>query len=130
VALLLYLVALYPYVDHSRLAAMQVRYLTSFFQVSFSLEPDMQARFGGASAEEVGEATAEHCFKRADTDGDGAITYAEVSVRCLMRYCTEARRCGLSILIGAVDSLIVWTYQFKRWYASGDPWANSGIIPR
>jgi len=56
------------------------RYLVTFFQIYFALEPERKKRFGTASAKDVGMATAQHCFQLADQDDDGRITFEEFKI--------------------------------------------------
>lgn len=94
-------------------ALRQVRYLTSFFEVCFALEPSMAAKFHGYTAQEVGVATAEHCFRRADADGDGFITFEEVTI--------------VPKTSAFADILLL---QFKYWYSSDDALSHSTFVPR
>jgi len=59
-----------------------LRYMTSFFEVCFALDTTMKKRFGNITAEQVGIATAKHCFERADINGDGRISYEEFTQWC------------------------------------------------
>jgi len=59
-----------------------LRYMTSFFEVCFALDTTMKKRFGNITAEQVGIATAKHCFERADINGDGRISYDEFTQWC------------------------------------------------
>jgi len=59
-----------------------LRYMTSFFEVCFALDTTMKKRFGNITAEQVGIATAKHCFERADANGDGRISYEEFTQWC------------------------------------------------
>jgi len=59
-----------------------LRYMTSFFEVCFALDTSMKKRFGGITAQEVGRATATHCFNRADTNKDGHISFEEFKIWC------------------------------------------------
>jgi len=59
-----------------------LRYMTSFFEVCFALDATMKKRFGNITAEQVGVATAKHCFERADANGDGRISYEEFTQWC------------------------------------------------
>lgn len=42
--------------------------MTSFFEVCFALDPKMRTRFPDTTAAQVGQATATHCFMRADVN--------------------------------------------------------------
>jgi len=42
----------------------------------------MKKRFGNITAEQVGTATANHCFVRADANGDGHISFEEFREWC------------------------------------------------
>jgi len=53
------------------------RYLTAFFKVCFDLSPHMQHGFKGVSPRDLGSATAAHCFREADHDGDGKVSFEE-----------------------------------------------------
>jgi len=59
-----------------------LRYMISFFEVCFALDANMKKRFGNISAEQVGTATANHCFVRADANGDGHISFEEFRDWC------------------------------------------------
>jgi len=53
------------------------RYLTAFFKVCFDLSARMQQGFRGVSSRDLGAATAAHCFREADRDGDGKVSFEE-----------------------------------------------------
>jgi Ca2+-binding EF-hand superfamily protein len=60
------------YISHEEM----LRYMTSFFEVCFALDPSLRRSFGGGvTAADVGRATAEHCFVRADSDKNGVVSY-------------------------------------------------------
>jgi Ca2+-binding EF-hand superfamily protein len=59
-----------------------LRYMTSFFEVCFALDPSMKKRFGGTTAAQVGQATANHCFVRADANKDGKVSFEEFKAWC------------------------------------------------
>jgi Ca2+-binding EF-hand superfamily protein len=59
-----------------------LRYMTSFFEVCFALDPSMKKRFGDTTAAQVGQATANHCFVRADANKDGQISFEEFKAWC------------------------------------------------
>jgi len=59
-----------------------LRYMISFFEVCFALDSNMKKRFGNITAEQVGTATANHCFVRADANGDGHISFDEFREWC------------------------------------------------
>jgi len=59
-----------------------LRYMISFFDVCFALDSNMKKRFGNITAEQVGTATANHCFVRADANGDGHISFEEFRDWC------------------------------------------------
>jgi len=59
-----------------------LRYMISFFEVCFALDSNMKKRFGNITAEQVGTATANHCFVRADANGDGHISFEEFRDWC------------------------------------------------
>jgi len=59
-----------------------LRYMISFFEVCFALDSNMKKRFGNITAEQVGTATAKHCFVRADVNSDGRISLEEFRLWC------------------------------------------------
>jgi len=59
-----------------------LRYMISFFEVCFALDNNMKKKFGNITAEQVGTATANHCFYRADANGDGHISFEEFRDWC------------------------------------------------
>jgi Ca2+-binding EF-hand superfamily protein len=66
------------YIDYQEM----LRYMTSFFEVCFALDPSMKKRFGDTTAAQVGQATANHCFVRADVNKDGQISFEEFKAWC------------------------------------------------
>ncbi len=63
--------------DGSITLSEMTRYLSSFFEVCFALDSDMRQRFIHTTPAELGAATAQHCFRRADSNADGSISYEE-----------------------------------------------------
>jgi len=59
-----------------------LRYMISFFEVCFALDSSMKKRFTNITAEQVGTATANHCFVRADANNDGRISLDEFRTWC------------------------------------------------
>eukprot|EP00808_Paulinella_micropora_P011159 g2286.t1 len=66
------------YVTHEEM----LRYMVSFFEVCFTLDGSMKNKFGSITAEQVGRATANHCFTKADVNKDGQISFEEFRDWC------------------------------------------------